>query len=175
MLNYPQPRERSVVPVSGGNLLKESSMVNLLCGCLLIRSPDQRLHHRITLNHPGSLNQPSHITTQTVAACAFAVMPSPPVSDRLISVSASVTEAVFLPANPQQFPLCRRQYFLFWLAVILCFFTDTFLPQAQHPYRDKRLDNHHAPRLSRSAFAVIPHVPPLFHALWYSSISQRRS
>ena len=40
MLNYPQLRERSVVLLVG-NLLKESSMVNLLCGCLLIRSPDQ--------------------------------------------------------------------------------------------------------------------------------------
>ncbi|AEE60035.1 conserved hypothetical protein (plasmid) [Escherichia coli UMNK88] len=44
--------------------------------------------------------------------------------------------------NPQQFPLCRRQYFL--IAVILCFFTDASLPQAQPPYRDKCLDNHHA-------------------------------
>lgn len=74
--------------------------------------------------------------------------------------------------NPQQFSLCRRQYFL--IAVILCFFTDASLPQAQPPYRDKCLDNHHALKVIRVCIrSDSTHVPPLFHALWYSSISQQ--
>ncbi|SRQ93912.1 IS3 ORF2 [Shigella sonnei] len=70
-------------------------------------------------------------------------------------------------------PVSYRAYFL--TAVILCFFTDTSLPQAQHPYRYKRLDNHHALKVIPGLHSQRFHVPPLFHALWYSSVSQRRS
>ncbi len=82
--------------------------------CLLIRLLIKRLHHQVTLNHILKSEPPSHMTTQPgrpvrLLSCH---RPVSPVSDRPISVSASVTEAVSFQLNPQQFPLCRQQYFL---------------------------------------------------------------
>lgn len=74
--------------------------------------------------------------------------------------------------NPQQFSLCRRQYFL--IAVILCFFTDASCRRPSPRTAINALITTMRSRLSRVCIrSDSTHVPPLFHALWYSSISQQ--
>lgn len=76
MLNYPQLRERSVVLLVG-NLLKESSMVNLPVRLSLDQISDQETSSPDNLNHILKSEPAIPHNYPTRAACAFAVMPSP--------------------------------------------------------------------------------------------------
>lgn len=112
----------------------------------------------------------------TGAASAFAVMPLPQFSQFQTAPFQGRClrgKRLSFQLNSQQFLLSRRQYFL--TAVILCFFTDTSLPQAQHPYRDKCLDNHHAlkviPGLHSQRFHTCTITFPRFVVFLYQPVS----